>query len=423
MNTKIRKRFRKSKVTSLWAAALSLITLVIVPYAMADTAANTQITNFVTVYYSSENDTGSYTAEADVTVTVSLVAAAPTIDYPGDIIDSTESTNETLTYTITGNANGLDSYNFSIIGFSSTGLTGGSNSITGGGAISIGGTTLAAAATTGQTVITVPYDGTPDGVANGIDAGDTIIIGGVNYIVATTATPISENATTNLTTITLQSAISGTGGNIGELVREQVTVDVVVTTGNLNSGLFTGSHEVTSRVTWGGTNDIDQGTPTVITIGRPSLTVNKYVRDTTPSAPAGTGTPYNYGGSNYYQGVNASPSAILEYIIVVENPAVASGGSQANNVVIEDFIPQFTSYVPGSMRLDPDGDGSGLVTIADTSSDNDPGEYDSSSRRVFMYVGTGGTDTGTGTYGGGDGTGGTLAPGITAVGRFQVTID
>jgi uncharacterized repeat protein (TIGR01451 family) len=421
MNTKVRGIITRSTFTSFWATALSLITIVIAPYAMADTAANTQINNHVTVYYSSENDTGSYFAEADVTVTVSLVAAAPTIDYPSDITDSTESTIETLTYTITGNANGLDDYEFSIINFSNTGLIGGSYSPTGVVTIPIGGTTLAADATTpGQMTITVPYDGTLDGIANGIEAGDTIIIGGDTYQVETTGTPISENESTNLTTITLQSGISGAGGSAGDLVRERVTVDVAVTTGTLSG--MSGSHAVNARVTWDGSTNIDQGTPTVITIGRPSLIVSKYVRDTTPSAPPGT-VEHVYGGVSYYEDVNASPGATLEYIIVVENPEAASGGLTANSVVIEDFIPQFTSYVLGSMGLDPDGDGIGFASIGDASNDNDPGEWDSGSNRVFIYVGIGGTDTGTGTYGDGDGTGGTLAAGITAIGRFQVTID
>jgi hypothetical protein len=89
---------------------------------------------------------------------------------------------------------------------------------------------------------------------------------------------------------------------------------------------------------------------------------------------------------------------------VVDNPA---GASLATNVIIEDAIPQFTSYVDGSMSLD----GSAI----DQSVNGDAGRYDSATNTVYIYAGnTPGTD---------DGTGGTLTESQTTVGQFRVTID
>jgi hypothetical protein len=86
-------------------------------------------------------------------------------------------------------------------------------------------------------------------------------------------------------------------------------------------------------------------------------------------------------------------------------------------VVIEDTIPQFTSYVLGSMELYPntaDTSTFPLITLTDGSGD-DAGQTDSPTdpATIWIHAGINGTS----------GNGGTLAENVTTAGRFRVTID
>ena len=341
-----------------------------------------------------------------------------------------------MTYTITSNANGPDNYTLSTANGHDANLNPASLVVNGGAAdtgdpvpglaIPLGGTTLAATATVGQNQIIVPYDSDYDSNAtstNGITEGDIIIIGGLPYEVEVGG--ISEDAGTNETTITLTENLT-VQGDIGDVVGERATFAVNVTTAELTSGAsgnYTISTTASSATDAGET--MTQATATVIRVRRPTLTIGKYVQVVNGPELVGPASASSYGpvdtgsgaGSRrYWTSIDAPPTAVLEYIIVVTNTDVI--GSQATNVVIEDAIPQFTSYVLGSMRLDPDG--SGFIALDDAIADAGETDGNNPVETIWIYAGNGGSDADIGPE---TGTGGTLAAGATTIGVFQVAIE
>ena len=417
MNTKVRKRGAKSTLTTFWTAALLIMILAASPCALASTAENTTITNTVTVTYDDANNVAQDAVTATATVTVTLLPADPTISSPASIDPVTESTGVTLSYTVTGNANGDDDYTISTL-ITEVDLGNEASVLINGGTatITLGGTTLAAD-TGGGFTITVPYDGTDDGVINSIAPGDTIVIGLVAYQVAATGIDESSGDTTNTATITLvDGGQVAPAGSAGDVVGEQMQIDVVVTTGLLIGTATSGTHTVTATITsdTDGTASATQVPDTVITVRLTQLSVAKYVRDIN-NDPGGTADYTSPDGSNYYDSVNALPGATLEYIIVVTNDTGAS--LDATNVVIMDSIPQFTSYVSGSMELYRDIADLAtypLINLTDASGD-DAGQTDGNPDPATIWINAG--------IGGTPGNGGTLAAGVTTLGRFQVTID
>lgn len=414
MKTRKQKSWNPPVKKLIWVFAAALM-LLNAHQAMASTAENTTIINTVTVTYDDAQGAAMDAITATATVTVSLVTAAPTITSPADIDPTNENTANTLTYTVTGNANGDDDYTitFGLVNTDIGAVTVADISVT------LGGTTLAAAAASGASQITVPYDSNADGdsaATNGIGVGDTIIIGGSPYVVAS----VAEDSGTNLTTIGLATALT-TSGSVGDIVGEQQEIDVTVTTGSLTGSATVGTYAVTATIT----SDTDssasapQDPVTMITVRLTRLTVAKYVRDVT-NGTTGTGDTYGYNSNTYYASVSAEPGSTLEYIVVVTNDTGAA--LEATNVVIEDSIPQFTSYVPDSLGFDP-GDGTGFSGLSDSLAD--AAETDVSSdfenaSTIWIYAGSGGSDVDAGSA---TGTGGTLGDGETTIGVFRVTID
>jgi uncharacterized repeat protein (TIGR01451 family) len=415
MKTGFVQKISRNTLMAFWTAVLVAMVLAAAPCALASTAENTEITNNVIVTYDDANNIAQTPVPASVTVTVALVPADPTISSPGEIDPSIENFGQTLSYTVTGNANGDDDYtiSFTIVSSDVSDITVSDIPVT------LGGTTLAEA-TDGTATITVPFDGNNDSSVNSIEGNDWIVIDGTAYQVAPTGIDESTGGSTNTATITLTAAppASGAGsGAVGDVVGEQMEIDVTVTTGLLAGSATSGTHTVTATIS--NTADsvsADQTTPTVITVRFTSLDVQKYVRDIDNAS----GTPdYSVGGVGYYDSVSAAPGATLEYIIVVTNDT--GEALEAKNVVIEDTIPQFTSYVPGTMRLDPDG--TGFQDLSDSATD--AGETDNAANpinasKIWIYAGSGGSDENVGAN---TGTGGTLADGVTTIGLFQVTID
>ena len=419
MKTKDKKRGSKQTLTTFWAAVLMVTVLAAAPWALASTAENTEIVNEVTVTYEDADNNPQDAITAQATVTVALVPAEPTISSPASVDPATEGQAVTLGYVVTGNANGDDSYTISTLitevdlgDEASVVINGGTPSIT------LGGTTLAAA-TDGTNTITVPYDGSDDDIVNSIESGDTIIIGGTAYEVDTIDE--DDNATTATITLTTSPPATGAGsGSVGDVVGEQMQIDVVVTTGVLSGTATNGTHTVTATIA-SATHNIDQDTLTVITVRRPLLTVTKYVQDIDDPVSSGTGDSYTVdtgdGERTYYQNIQTPPEHTLEYIIVVTNGENTDGGV-ATNVVIEDTIPPFTTYVPASMKLDP-GNGT-FVDLNDTTADAGETDGNDPVETIWIYAGNGGSDADAGAT---TGTGGTLAAGATTIGVFRVTIE
>lgn len=397
--------------------AVALVASAFIPaLAMASTAANTTITNTVTVDY---EDTASnpYQETASVDILVNLVASAPLLSDPADVDPSTENTGVNLVYTITSTANGPDTYDFSS---SDTTSNMDADAGTTSPSVSLGGTTLAVDAVATDTFIVVPYDGNDtDDIVNGIAAGETIVIGANAYVVGT----IDEAGTlsNNTVQIPLNSAITGATVTIGQIVGERRDVTVTVTTDTITTGA-SGTHTIDTIATSSAPAlEASLASSTVITVRRPVLTVTKYVRNVTvPVVGAG---PYNFDGETWYSsGVNGKPTDVMEYLIVVDNSDPAA--SQADNIVISDPIPQFTTFAPASVLLDDDGTAADLASFAsldETADDADAAELDSAGNgTIYIYAGVGGDDT---IAGAGNGDGGSLAQGESSRVIFRVTID
>jgi hypothetical protein len=389
----------------------------------ASTAANTTITNIVTVNYEDAANQAQTPETASVDITVSLVASIPLVSSPADVGPTTENTAVNLVYTITSTANGLDTYNFTSVdtpsgmdanaGFTTPSIT------------TLGGTTLAAAASASDTFIVVPYDGASDNNVNGIIDGDTIVVNGVTYTVGT----IDEAGT--LSNNTVQIPITDVGGIsaadiVGQIVGEQDTVTVTVTTDSITTGT-SGTHSVVTTATSATAPNPAglQSTATVITVERPVLVINKYVRNTTNAAanPGGVGD-YVFDGVDWFAtGVNGATNDVMEYLIVVDNSGV--GSKQANNIVISDPIPQFTTFdAVFNTRLDADGTAASIAAFSnedETADDGDAAELDTTGNgTIYVYAGVGGDDT---TAGAGNGAGGSLAVGEFSRVIFRVSID
>ena len=307
-------------------AALTLAAAAFAPTsAFGSTAANTTIVNTATVNYNDAGNNPQTAVTATASVTVTLVPSAPLLSSPPAVPGASQGVPTVLTYTITGTANGLDTYTLGSTAVSANvaGVT-----PTFPASISLGGTTLASAATAGASSILVPYDGNVTGAAsiNGLVVGNQIMIGGNPY----TITTITKNAGANTATIGIGAPLSaGTAVAAGIVIGQTTTFTVTVPSGAVTSG-SSGTETVTTTATGTGGGTTTQATPTVITISRPTLTVTKTVSTD--------------GGATFSASTTAAPGVALVYKIVATN----TGSTQAQAVVFTDVIPQYLTYVPNS---------------------------------------------------------------------------
>ena len=389
----------------------------LIPSLAFATAANTTITNTVTVNYTDAASNAQTPVEASVDISVNLVASAPLLTSPADVDPTTEDTGVNLVYTITSTANGPDTYDFSSAD-TPTNMDAVATFTT--PSILLGATTVAAGITAADTVITVPFDGTDDGIVNGLAAGDTIVIDPTGTAEVATIDSIDEStgAASNTVTITLTAGTTN-GFTYGTLIGEQATQTVTVTTDTITTGTF-GTHSVVTTATsvTAPNPATAQATATVITVRRPVLDVTKYVRNGTTVAFNPLVADITVDGVDYYaSGVSGNPTGTMQYLIVIDNSAAGAG--TANNIVVSDPIPQFTTFVASSIELD---DGAGTFVAQDeTADDGDAAELDTTGNgTVYVYAGAGGNDT---AGGAGNGAGGTLLASEISYVIFQVTID
>lgn len=368
-------------------ALLALIAFGAPGQALASTAANAKITNTVTVNYQNTASVAQTPVSAQVDVTVTLVVTTPNISTPGDQTTAF-GTPASYSYTLTATANGPATYNLGATVTAESGITG-STAATDVGSLTLGATTLAAA-TDGSATITVPYDGTSDGIVNGIAAGDTVVINGVAYTVD--AGGITETPATNLATITLTSSVPA-GVAAGAVVGEQQSFTLTVTPANdpaaqNNATITVQTTAQDSTNTAPAANDT---TVTTVTVSDATLQVTKEVSVN--------------GGAFTASATNAVPGDVLTYRIIVTNQ---SATANANSVVITDPAPQFTTYQAGSAKSSNDPTAvyatAANTTLTDTNGDGDGYDF-------------GLTTGGTATYSVGN-----LAPSSSVVLFFQVAI-
>ena len=347
------------------------------------TPGNTLLTNTATLTY-----TGG-TVSDSVTVTVATIGAAPLLTIPADANRSEGQVYEG-SYTLTAQNNGVDTYAIAF-DVGPTGVTTSGTydapslySAAGGGAalttpIELGASAILSLVT--ATSFTVPSDGTIDSVVNGLEGGDTIVIGSSTYTIASV---VDDGALVNgipSATITVGTTLAG-GAVVGVEVYEIKTFyvrsgDVGTLSSPPAAGVITVSLDVTPTLT----GTLLDGASFAINVVEVKIT--KYVRnvDNDNCTGAGCTVAANFttttagGASNYYRGgvtdvkVNAGPADTLEYLIRVET----SDAGLANAKIV-DVLPPFTDYVASSTRLNNktvNGDGVTLPLLSPMLIDDD----------------------------------------------------
>ena len=409
---KVKTFVRKSPIEAMLMTLLALaLVMAMAANVHASTASNTTIRNTVTVNYADAAGNPQTPLTANVDITVNLVESTPLLNAPPDqSIDASQTA--VYNYLITSTANGPDTYNLNVSSIVESAGINGSTATLSVTTIDLGASTAAATVTiaaTGNTDITVPSDNASDGQVNGIAAGDTVVIGGAAFTVAS----VVDNGGVGTSTITVTGNGTATSVNSGDLISEQGSFTLTVTPGTVTDATNnqTITVDITAQADGGSTAAATDQTVTTVTAVQ--LTITKYVRNVTN--PNGSGTSVNVDGNTYYAAnVTGVPGDTMEYLVAVANGA----GSPATNVIIQDSVPAFTTYVAGSMALDP---GSGTFGgLNDNDNGGDAGEYDGTNQIIYIYAGSGGND---GAAGYGNGTGGNLPVNTTTYGRFRVTID
>jgi hypothetical protein len=391
---KFLRRENKMKTISKVYLSLLLVTLAFAASpgsAWANLAANTQITNAATLSY---NDGASpRTATASVTVTVSLVPAAPTIVAQGPYTTQYAGPATTLTdtFVITAGSNGPDTYNLTAAVVTDVNGTGAGVAVVAPVSIILGASVTVAGST--ATIIDVPADGNANSSVNGIEVGDTVVINGE----VKTVSAIFDNPNPNgISTITLASALVGGAPAAGVLVEEQKIIQTIVTSGTITT--VGTSLVVTDTITaTSATTPFPAMTSSAVTNTFTSglATLSKYVRNvTTANNTVGT-TSYVFNGNTYYWKDNSSgapavmskPGETLEYILVAANIGTGSVLSS----VITDVVP--TTYVSFKMGAyggagkdvtywpDSTVPGTSLIFTA-ASTNDDPAQYATSTLTV-----------------------------------------
>jgi hypothetical protein len=366
----------KTKIASL---AVALLSVSGASYAAAP--ANSVITNTASLVYTGSG--GAITATVDVSI--GLVVSAPTVTDPSDSTVS-ENSAASYTYTITSNANGPDTYNIAYV----ESISGAPDLVIDDAfnhtptSVTLGASALNSAVT-GSAILNVPQDNsgnTADATVNGLQVGDTVVVGGTTTTIAT----IVETASS--ATITLNDPVTAAQGaglfeqqtfalassDVGNLVGAATTADVTHTT-NVTSATTPGAFTTAVIVV------------TTVNENVPTITFNKYVRNFTTSAPAvgvaavsididGAGpilaADYYPSGASSTDHVPAVPGNVLEYVII----ANATGTGDVTGAQITDTVPVFTTYIDDTTTLNGAAVGtpdSGVLPLIATLSINTPG--------------------------------------------------
>lgn len=318
-----------------FSVLLMLTALAVTPHhAAANTAANTKIINTATVSY---KDAGGFsqTATASATVTVSLVAATPTLNpLPTDQY-TTLSVAASYIYTIFSNANGPDTYNLTIpVKTNSANIT--TSTAVPPASVSLGATTIFTPVTipaATATAITVPSDGVSDGSVNGISTAvgnNKVVINGLVYTVsAITDSPIG----TSTITVTGPASIALTYGTV---IGEQKTFTLAVTPTVMIATTTDETITTTISARDSGNLAVAATDITVTTVQGANLTVTKMV---------------STDGTTWALTVAAPPVTLglptpLYYRITVHN----GGAANATAVVITDPLTPYTTYTGGTAK-------------------------------------------------------------------------
>jgi uncharacterized repeat protein (TIGR01451 family) len=229
--------------------------------------------------------------------------------------------------------------------------------------------------------------------------------GTVSYLTAAGDTDAGNWASPTLTVNIGTGATNSAGGTIAAgksvLVLYQVTVNNLVQGGTIINSAQLSSPDITPV----------KSSVTVTTTAISGVaSFAKYVRNVT--VPGGSGSPYVYGGNNYYlAGVTVKPGDILEYILIAKN----TGTVDVSASVVTDVLP--TSYVSlktgvysGATDITYVND-AGAASYLTAAGDTDAGSYAEPS--LMVNVGTGATSS----------VGGTIPTGKSVLVLYQVNVN
>jgi uncharacterized repeat protein (TIGR01451 family) len=348
---------------------LALLAFVLPQAAQASTAANAVISNTVTVNFQDTKGTSMTAVTDTVDITVELVYATATLNAPGD--GTTDpNTPEVYNYTITSNANGPDTYALSAaVTTDGVNISPASTAVTSVTSVTLGATTVAAAVSS-STTVTVPSDGTANSSINGIEAGDTVVIGGNPYTVSS----VTDNAT-GTSTIILGSAVTASAG---DGIFERKTFTTTVTPGTIAAGATADQLIYVTTTADGGGTPASATDETITTVYIAKLTVDKKVNTGDKTASC-SGTTW----ADTQTTVKFATNDYVCYRVTVTN----SGSSDAQNVVITDPQPPYTTYQAGTARLAASGTGNsyGGTTLTDANASDDGYDYGVTTANTARY--------------------------------------
>jgi uncharacterized repeat protein (TIGR01451 family) len=379
--------------------ALALFWITMAPFsaeaALQGSAGNTIIRNTVTVNYKDNGGTAQAAVTSTIDLTVTTVAAAPTVLSFSPVSGTTDGTGATQSFNVVirTNSNGPGA-----ITFGTADTCPGSNIACGAAptvpaSIFLGSTVIdptdpqigssPTIAAGGPITFRIPNDGgvptdgattggaTGDSVVNALKNGDTVYIysGGVYYgtfLVGTvTDNAVGAGTTAAYSTIQLTNnsgfPITLTNIAYGWEILEAKTVQVTVTQGTVTDPTNPASWVTTITGDMGG----QKGTGTVTTnASAGKLAVQKYVRNVTVPVAGGGLTLVNPPINNtvtYYQTiVSGKPGDIMEYAVKITN----TGTGNATAVIATDPVPTYSTLVSSSAAYGANNGGGATGTFA-----------------------------------------------------------
>jgi uncharacterized repeat protein (TIGR01451 family) len=366
----MKKRFISIRLAVLKALVGSFMLLALLAFALpqaaqAATSGGAIIYNTVKVTYMS--GTATFSANAHVSVTVNTVAALPTVTNP---VNQTTVAGALVTYNfrVKSNSNGSDTYTTSALVDTPTGINGPTGpsvtaSVTLWGGIALG---------SGAGTITIP-----NGTQTGLTAGTSTVQIGTNTYTVTTITPGTVAST------------DGSGNLVAEvsttLALTPIVPSTAITSGSVTPGTQVGEFKANALVV-----TFTTGTPTLVgtdgtydthfTITTGALPV-ALTYTTTPDVRTTVVSP-SVTITKTADKVNASTGDTITYTIIVTNTHATAS---VNNVTLIDPVPQYTTYVANSTRLNAitvAGDGATSPLVAGLL-------VDSNTSRVPLALATG----------------------------------
>jgi hypothetical protein len=349
--------------------------------ALAGSAGNTVVRNTITVNYSDAKGNAQGAVSASVDISVTTVAATPTILAFTPTAGSTDGTGAIQTYTarVRSNSNGPGAVSFGTADGTFTNIAAGT-APTVPGNIYLGSTiidpsdpqkgTPLTIANGSPITLAVPNDNAAVNSTGGAGAFNDHIINGlaVNAIVyvtdgttyygpftvtAVTDPAVGTSATAAPGSITLSNS-SGAGISFtpqyGWQIVEAKDVTFTVTQGQVPIATAESTSTWVTTLTATMTGATAATSPVTTTAHMGKLAIAKYVRNVSNALATGS-TPYtppvNVNGARntfYKGGVTAKPGEILEYLAVVHD----SGTGDSTAVYATDLTPTYSTLVAGT---------------------------------------------------------------------------